>query len=597
MDSPGRYWPAAWIALAATLAITFVPLIVRRREKRPALAGTILCSPWLYLGMLGLLLFAFRWLALLVPAELGPDEPQVIAQAITIANAGLVESVTFYGEVQSGSTGVLWTYFLLVPHLLGFEINYASARFMGLALLWVSGVALYLAVKKVSGEMPARIATLSAILCFATSHKPDLLHYSSEHPALPLIAFGSLLVLGLRDVDGKRPGLRAYLSGLLMGAIPFAKLQPTIVGLAVTAMAFGAIATSPAVARREKTRRAALLTAGGLSVPAILLGLYALRGQFSYFWHVYLVHNYHYKVLGEPVGKLFRDYVSESSPAGLNLNQLNYDIFFSATAAFILVCLVVRAVARGRGQLRALWPLLFSVVLYAASWWAVIAPGRSFPHYLLLTVFPACLLCGILMADPKRAQGLSATESATPCRSHVSWGAWIGVACLVLPLAVFCFRPLFHTFDDFYFTLDRAVGNIVEGRRSLLPPLSSRQINRAKKPGDRLTVWGWRADYHVETQLPMGTRSACPENQIRDVPLRDYFRRTALEEFKRTMPAFFVDATGPLSHEFTSRKLHGHHIFPELAAFIRENYTLSRDFTDDRLYIRNDRYREIAAEM
>jgi hypothetical protein len=279
----------------------------------------------------------------------------------------------------------------------------------------------------------------------------------------------------------------------------------------------------------------------------------------------------------------------------LNLNQLNYNIFFLATTAFILVGLVMRTAKRGRANQPLWWPILFSAVLLAASWWATTAPGRSFPHYLLLTVFPACLFCGTLMADPTRSGAVSATESAPRGRSRVSWGTWFGAACLVVPLTFFCFRPLFHESHDYYFTLDRAVGNVVEGERTLLPPRSSVQINRDKKPGDRLTVWGWRADYHVETQLPMGTRSACPENQIRNVPLRDYFRRTALEEFKRTRPAFFIDASGPLSHEFTSRARHGHETFPELAAFVRENYTLSRDSTEDRLYIRNDRFREIPA--
>ena len=596
MDVPARYWPAAWVVLAVAVAITVLPAIAPRRGSPGARIANILRKPWLFLALLVLLLFAFRWLGLLVQAGLDPDEPQVIAQAITIANVPLIDAVAFYGEVQSGSTGVLWTYFLIVPHLFGFEINYASARFMGLVLLWISCVALYVAVKKVSGEMPARIAALSATLCFATGFKPGFLHYSSEHPAFPVIAFGTLLVLGLRDTDDRRPRLRAYLSGLLLGVIPFAKLQPVIVGLAVAATAHLAIATHPAAALREKTRRALLLTAGGLSLPAVLLGLYALRGQFGYFFQVYLVHNYYYKVLGEPFGKLLSDYVAAPSPGGLNLSQPNFDTFFFATAAFMVVGLVLRAVDRVRGNRCDWWPLFFAAVLLASSWWAVIAPGRSFPHYLLLAVFPTCLFCGLLMGALKRPDGSAERVVATPDRAGPAWLMWLGAACLVLPLAVFCFRPLFHTYDTFYFTLDRAVGKVVEDRRTVLPPLSARVVNRYKKPGDRLTVWGWRADYHIETQLPMGTRSACPENQIREVPLRQYFRRTALEELRHNRPAFFIDAAGPLSHEFNSRARHGHHIFPDLALFIGEHYTLYRDFGDDRLYIRNDRHKEIFAD-
>ena len=120
---------------------------------------------------------------------------------------------------------------------------------------------------------------------------------------------------------------------------------------------------------------------------------------------------------------------------------------------------------------------------------------------------------------------------------------------------------------------------------------------RTRKPGERLTVWGWRADYHVETQAPMGTRSACPEFQIRRVPLRDFYRETALEEFKRNKPAFLIDAVGKLSLNFDDRRLFGLRIFPELYNYLKEHYILAGSFEYDRLFIREDRYDEVIEEL
>lgn len=601
------YWSIAWTTLALCLTAAFFPAPWSR--KRPRL-GRILSHPLaLCLGM-GLTIFAFRWPPLLFSHMLNADEAQLLAQAITLSKKSLLDALIFYGSVQSGSAGPILTYPLLIPSLFGFEINYGTGRFVGLLLLWSCCIALYYTVRPISGEISARLAAWLATLCLALSYKPDFAHYTSEHPSLPILAFSSLLFFGLLEKEQKRLPLRLFLLGALLASSPFAKLQSTIIALSIAALTYLVMARSEGVDFREKMKRFAFFTAGGLFTPLFFFSLFAIGGVFDYFWQVYIVNNYDYKEAGSPIYENFAFYASSAKA-----RQVNYEIFFFATNAFIAIRLAWWIFDRPHRASRPWRALLFAGVIAGASWFAVIAPGRGFPHYLLLTVIPISLVCGILMSDPgpggerrggapgesasarpyrapkarQRKKPTKSPEPAAPLWRKLIRGNFLAIPCLFLPLAVWVVRPIYYEIADWYWSIDHLLPRMKE-YAAIEGPGSSQVIRETKMPGDYLTVWGWRADYHIETQLPMGTRSACPEFQIRRVPLRDFYRNTALEEFKRTKPAYFIDAVGPLSVNFDDRRLFGHEIFPELTAYLRENYTYAADFGVDRLYVRKDRF-------
>lgn len=670
MDHPGAYWSLGGGMLVLAFAIAFSPVWFEKHRARHPRLHRILTHPAIFFVALLLTLFGLRWTPLFVPSTLNPDESQLIAQAITLAHENPLDWLVFYGHVQSGSAGPILTYPLLLPHLLGFDINYASSRIVAMFLQWLSCIPLYLAVRLVSGETRARLATLPAIFCFSLGHSVDFVHYSSESTSVPLIALGSYLLLRCLHTPRGRAPLSLFLLGLTLGAVPFSKLQAAIIALVIAALGYIVIALSRDGDIREKIKRIAFLTAGGVTIPLLYFAVFAIAGVFEYFWSVYIVNNYHYKVRGDSFFQIFLSYAGGGK--GLEPVDGPYLFFGVGAAFFVLVSLAIWVGETGPRKERP-WPsLAVAACVFAASLWAVAAPGRPFPHYILLAILPGCLVCGVLMASPSEA---TSRRSAPASGSGPSWlrrpWPWPSLAVAVAILAVSVWATA--TYDTPYpnhilvvilascilggFLAARyatPARRIASGRKSpegetapaipgipvelwlavflllatplaaidarlkqypeksysyggdlatafrLSPLYSSQIINRFKKPGDRLTVWGWRADYHINTQLPMGTRSAVSEFQIRDVPLRNYYRRTALEEFKESHPVFFIDAVGPYSLEFNDPKLYGFETFPELARFVADTYrpiNIEIEEHIDRLFVRTDRALEIQTQL
>ena len=104
--------------------------------------------------------------------------------------------------------------------------------------------------------------------------------------------------------------------------------------------------------------------------------------------------------------------------------------------------------------------------------------------------------------------------------------------------------------------------------------------------GQLLTVWGWNAQLHIETQLAQGTRDAHSGYQLIHDPLRDFYRSRYVRDMIRNQPEWFVDAVGPGRFGFEVRAVDGHETFPELANVIREHYVFQIELDSMRIYRR-----------
>jgi hypothetical protein len=106
-------------------------------------------------------------------------------------------------------------------------------------------------------------------------------------------------------------------------------------------------------------------------------------------------------------------------------------------------------------------------------------------------------------------------------------------------------------------------------------------------PGDTVGVWGWACLLHVESGLPQATRDGTTLWSIQPNPQQAYHRINYLADLRRSAPAVFVDAVGQGACVFTDRARQAHESFPELADYVRQNYTLVVDLIDARIYARN----------
>jgi hypothetical protein len=104
---------------------------------------------------------------------------------------------------------------------------------------------------------------------------------------------------------------------------------------------------------------------------------------------------------------------------------------------------------------------------------------------------------------------------------------------------------------------------------------------------DTLATWGWACFLHVECALPQATRDGTTAALIEASSQQAGYRTSYLADLQRHPPAVFVDAVGPGAFVYTDRVHQAHEIFPELAGFIRQNYTLVLEQPDARVYARN----------
>jgi hypothetical protein len=292
-------------------------------------------------------------------------------------------------------------------------------------------------------------------------------------------------------------------------------------------------------------------TAGGLGL--VLLGLWR-SGHMADFYQSYVVHNLTYAQAR---------YMPWADSA-YSLRYLTEYCWGFASFHYGLILLLGLSLWRMRG---APWrPLLLGWTLLPAAYYAMLAPGRLYPHYLFFLALPLTLLAGLgfghLIQTSARHRRLSA----------VLWSLFL-VAGVGAQLAD-------RAYDRH--TLDKLVPRQTAWTNSV------NFINQTKRPGDQLAIWGWRPDIYVETQLPQATREASIDRQLQDTPQRDYYRARFLADLRHSRPAFFVDVVGPADFGHLDPLREGHETFPELRDYIGAEYSLLSKADPIRTYVRRD---------
>ena len=545
------YWTAAGAATALFAGWTLrgagtEPSRANERPERFVLAALVFA----------LLLTAWRWPFWLDPAGLNPDEGQLVAGAQTLAS-----DPVFWGAVDGATAGPLDFYVLLGVKLLAWPVGFLTARLTGALLLCGALVFCYRLLRLFVPAGPARLALLPAALFFAMATEHDFVHYSTEHLPLFLVVAGTFLVVrGSQTGDGR--GRAAWWSGgIVLGLLPWAKLQSIPLGAAIVLWAGWSLGQNATLARGEKWRRFGELLLAGL-VPSVLgLTLVGLAGVWPVFLRSYVLQNFNYVAGGFTAASLWDVTVA-------SLNQTWH--FQASLAAPFLVALgggmagllLRRSLRPGLGAL--------GFALFAAAVFAIVAPRRPYPHYLLFLVLPLTCWFGAVLG--------AGWEYLTTRRAR-QWAALVGLALLAAwPVALRFSQPT-----------PRMIDRLADTRAH--PRTAAGEILRAvTQPGDRLAVWGWMIDFHVETGLRQATRFSTSFLCIQPNPLFDYYRAQYLDELRRHPPAAFVDAVGPSADFFQARSLEAHDAcFPELARFIRENYVEFVDLEYARIYVRPDR--------
>lgn len=537
---PTAYLVIVGVALAVATVVAVRPLWRGEPDAAPQ-------PDWAWaLPILGIL-FLGRWPALIFPRELSVDESQLLAGAHALAH-----DPVFWRSVNGGTAGPL-DFYALWPAgwVFGWD-SYLTARVTALLLLATTLLLVHQVLARVTGRTIARAASLAALALEALTHATDFQHYSTELVPMSLIA--GAVYAATRRWSGGGIGWGA-LGGLLLGAVPFAKLQP------VPLAAAGGLAWLWVELRTDTRRPAAALVVGATIPAAIFASMLTVAGEWPTFWESYVVFNFQYASAGgESTGQTL---------VGMLSQAWRWDplLVGAGAAGAVWLALLIRLRGIAARPLRVLTWAAFGGCALALV--CIVSPKRAYLHYWQLLVVPGTLLLGALIArvlasaEPSRARGENRLAAA------------LTVAFTILLLGNRAAYP------------NLFVGELASFQAQPHPALALR-VRALAHPGETLAVWGRADRLYVETGLRQATRESHTAQGIEPGPGRARFRERYLADFNQSKPTWFIDVVGPQSAQFKDPALAHDRTFPELAGVVRAEYRLVEEFEQARIYQRLD---------
>lgn len=521
------------------------------------LAGiVILSSYWkktpesVFLALCVTLLVFMRLPVIVFNREINVDESQMLSHALT-----LFQDPVYWRSVDGTTIGPLDNYLLVIPRLLGFQINYTSGRAMGLMCAIGTLIFLFLTIKNWFGSSIAKRLILIPLLFLTFTQEPDFVHYSSEQLPVFLLSL-SVWILSKLSIEKGNLFRNGYFLGLIAGMTPFAKLQAVPQAFVIAIMAFWICIRF--YAQTRQIRLALTLIAGGLTFPVATFVWAIWHGVFSDLIDFYLLGNVIYAGGNEVSIPMQFLSIFNLSP--------DFKLF-----TYVLIAMAVAGIwqrlrqGKEMGRKGNLPVVTLTIVLLAVSGvYAVTKSGNTFIHYLNFCIVPWTLLAACMVAKSYK---------------------WIIIFPVLLLLSYFAS-------DAMSYHKERNMNRYVStgGITSLAESPVVAELKKYTVKDDYMVVWGWQCAYYVEAQLAQGTAENHSERSIFNHAMREKYRSRYLSDIQRTKPAVFLDAVGKNSLWVQDRESQGFETFPALADFVKANYRFAGDFDDTRLYIRNDRF-------
>jgi hypothetical protein len=510
----------------------------RRLSSR---AGTAL-----FLGLGLLVIFAGRWHSFFEKGPLNNDEGCLLAEAITALHNPIP-----WLEFDPNTSGPLNVYVLMLPAIFGLHLSYISTRAIAVLLEFGAVAACYAFLRVGLDTAVARLAVVAPVGFWAFATDREFIHYSSERFSIFMAA--AALACIAWATRAARPALPLVCAGLLVGALPFAKLQSAPIAVTLGLLAL-VVALAIAGTLRARLARAGVICGASLAVPAAIVGATLAGGSFHEFWISYIRLSLAY---------ILYDYQPLSYLTSLPEFGRYFDML---SVVLILATLVAAFIAMTRRRIdRRTLTLVVALVVLGAALDAVLAPKRGTWHYLLFAVVPlagaaAAAVGAALATVPQRFAGVALAAATLVFAATVPATSLLGA------------YPYVGSVADYY---------------SHAPDPVDALIAPYVHPGERLAIWGWRPQYFIDNYALMGTRDANTNDEVSANfnPYLAYFRRRYIADMEKNRPVGFLDI-GSESFDFSGGDNGSIAIFPELAGLIRRDYRLVGSYKHTRFYVR-----------
>ncbi len=503
---------------------------------------------WGWWGLLAGVLVAFRWPLIGLPHELYPDESQLLAGALTLRHDPM-----FWRSVDGGTAGPLDYYALLPAAFFPGTSSYAVTRLIATLVIWGMLVAAGETIALVANRTVARVAVLPALAFEALTTSPELVHYSTELVPGLLLAM-AVLAFVRQSIQHSRRNL--WTAALLLGAIPFAKLQA-----APIAAALGLLLVIHEIVS-GRSRNAGLLFGIALLPTLLFTALVTVTGQAEHMLIPYFLQNTLYAQTGRlPLSQVVLQLWEQSVTNGYHA------LWLAGSAVF---CVGTALFARNiPSRLRRYG--LAAAGLLAVTILCILSPGRPYHHYLNLLNLPVTLLLGVALT-------LALQSRPTRPNSGPILPLSLFLICTLLPLLALRASPRPDPYE-YYNTTVSARGPAHLELVAAIHGLSS--------PGESLGLWGWRSSLYVETGLYQATRLAHTESLLVGGPWQKFYLHRYYDDLVAAAPSVFVDAVGPGNFRFDNRAM-GHEIYPLLRDWLRTHYRYVGEWDGVRVFARLD---------
>lgn len=423
----------------------------------------------------------------------------------------------------------------------------------------------------------AAVAVLVTTYFFTYELNPwDGIGYNGEVVAIQFALTAWLLVARvMRQPDDPRGAVRrrtAHLVGAgALAACAGLSKQMALVHSVPLAVWIALGNGDPEHTPRTRLRDLARFTLGGAAPFAAVLGLYAATGHFKEF--IYFYQRYGREIFMAPVTlNAYRDKLKEQ------LDKYLFGIVVVGSLGWLLAARTVRRVVDHAGPradaLRAEGPALVVFLQLVAAVFAASFTGRFFPHYLV-ELFPvAALVAGVTLSSAFAPTAASAR------------GRFAGTLTLVLGCSALLSVCAWN--------LHRNVRLRRETDRWYQDPRTDpivRYVVERTDPGERIFVWGFRAETYLSAQRMPASRFVYTVYPAGVVP---WFQATRDEEERRVTPHSREQLLTDLDRERpeliidAGRTMSGRYMYnyPQLRAYLDRGYCFMRYVDGEPVYRR-----------
>jgi hypothetical protein len=559
MDYPGNLYfflknfvSDYWILYSFTeiislliLALCCLPWLKTRQPSDTSLIRIIHSSPF-FLFLISVFILLMRIPSLLL------DEQNIDESLWIAGSSAFFQSPRLWTSFDTTTSGPLVMLPLILIKLTGMELNYTSARLGGILFCIIPAILCsYYTFRILLEEKISRILALILAAFFAFANMPYDVAYNGEHE---IIVFTSMAILfHTKLLMGNKRQALLFIYGVIIGCLPFTKLQATPLGI------FLGLSMLVFLMRSKVRPFSYLLFFAGTVLPFLIILLWILlAGEFKDFWIPYIVNNLSYGQGETGPGSswlYFRYFV-------YLLRTLPDSRFYFTTILGFAFLLGAILFFLKKIRERHIFLLISAAGLLLSSYYAIVKTSFFYPHYFLIAIIPAVFFLSIIVWISNDAFHQSPAYK------------------ILMVIFSFLFIAIF-SIDG----LNRLANNPEPAKAALQKTPAAQTIGKYKKGNERMAIWGWNAALYVQTGMNPGTRYGDCYHQLKKSGLQEYYLNTYLKDLQKNKPAIFVDAITPDAYEFNSSE-YKHQNFSVISNYVKANYKKAEEVDGIEIFIR-----------